>query len=109
MQAYRDTMTFRAPGDPGYDSVEPDVWFYDAGAADTVVVLPGFWRHRRYASMVGLGGLLNGAGYNAAIVDLRGHGESGGRFGFNRDEWCDIDLLLRVLRERHSVARCGYG
>lgn len=80
--------------------------FYDAGAADTVVVLPGFWRHRRYATMVGLGGLLNAAGYNAAIVDLRGHGESGGRFGFNRNEWCDIDLLLHVLRERHSVARC---
>ena len=34
VQAYRDTMTFRAPGDPGYDSAEPDVWFYDAGAAE---------------------------------------------------------------------------
>ncbi|MEO6790205.1 MAG: hypothetical protein ABI249_08085, partial [Ornithinibacter sp.] len=34
VQAYRDTMTFRAPGDPGYDSTEPDVWFYDEGAAE---------------------------------------------------------------------------
>ena len=34
MQAYRDTMTFRAPGDAGYDSVDPDVWFYDEGAAE---------------------------------------------------------------------------
>lgn len=80
--------------------------FYDAGVANTVVVLPGFWRHRRYTSMIRLGNLLNDAGYNAAIVDLRGHGESGGRFGFNCNEWRDIDLLLRVLRERHSVARC---
>jgi pimeloyl-ACP methyl ester carboxylesterase len=80
--------------------------FYDAGAAETVVVLPGFWRSRRFESMVRLAGLLNDAGYNAAIVDLRGHGESGGRFGFNRNEWRDIDLLLRILRERHSVQRC---
>lgn len=34
VQAYRDTMTFRVPGDAGYDSAEPDVWFYDAGAAE---------------------------------------------------------------------------
>jgi hypothetical protein len=34
VQAYRDTMTFREPSDPGYDSAEPDVWFYDAGAAE---------------------------------------------------------------------------
>ncbi|GGL37203.1 hypothetical protein H9L10_15295 [Phycicoccus endophyticus] len=34
VQAYRDTMTFRLPEDPGYDSTEPDVWFYDAGAAE---------------------------------------------------------------------------
>ncbi|MEO7423236.1 MAG: hypothetical protein ABIU87_12705 [Ornithinibacter sp.] len=34
VQAYRDTMTFRAPGDPGYDSAEPDVWFYDESAAE---------------------------------------------------------------------------
>ena len=26
-------MTYRAPGDPGYDAAEPDVWFYDEGAA----------------------------------------------------------------------------
>ena len=32
VQGYRD-MTFRAPGDNGYDSAEPDVWFYDEGAA----------------------------------------------------------------------------
>ena len=34
VQAYRDTMTFREPGVPGYDSAEPDVWFYDASAAE---------------------------------------------------------------------------
>ena len=33
VQAYRDTMTYRLPGDAGYDSAEPHVWFYDEGAA----------------------------------------------------------------------------
>jgi len=32
--AYRDTMSFRSPGDPGYDDVDPDVWFYDEAAAE---------------------------------------------------------------------------
>ncbi|MFL6168631.1 MAG: hypothetical protein ACJ711_03070 [Ornithinibacter sp.] len=32
VQGYRD-MTYRAPGDRGYDAGEPDVWFYDEGAA----------------------------------------------------------------------------
>ncbi len=34
VQAYRDTMTYRVPGDAGYDSAEPHVWFYDEGAAE---------------------------------------------------------------------------
>ena len=33
VQAYRDTMTYRAPGASGYDSAEPDVWFYDEDSA----------------------------------------------------------------------------
>ena len=32
--AYRDTMTYRLPGDTGYESAEPHVWFYDEGAAE---------------------------------------------------------------------------
>ncbi len=34
VQAYRDTMTYRVPGDPGYDEATADVWFYDQGAAE---------------------------------------------------------------------------
>ena len=34
VQAYRDTMTYRTEESPNYDSVEPDVWFYDDGAAE---------------------------------------------------------------------------
>ena len=42
VQGYRDTMTFRSPGDAGYDSAEPDVWFYDEAAAER----NGFRRRR---------------------------------------------------------------
>ncbi len=40
--AYRDTMTYRVPGDAGYDSAEPHVWFYDEAAAER----SGFRRHQ---------------------------------------------------------------
>ncbi|MFW5470817.1 hypothetical protein ACOCJ4_12310 [Knoellia sp. CPCC 206435] len=33
VQAYRDSMTYVTPGSAGYDSAEPDVWFYDEDAA----------------------------------------------------------------------------
>ncbi len=31
---YRDTMSFRTPGDAGYEDADPDVWFYDESAAE---------------------------------------------------------------------------
>lgn len=34
VQAYHDTMTYRTEDSPGYDSTEPDVWFYDEFAAE---------------------------------------------------------------------------
>jgi hypothetical protein len=34
VQAYRDTMTYRSPGMSGYDTVEPDVWFYNDEVAE---------------------------------------------------------------------------
>ena len=34
VQAYLDTMTYRAPGMPAYDSIEPDVWFYNESSAE---------------------------------------------------------------------------
>lgn len=34
VKAFRSTMTFLDPADPGYESAEPDVWFYDGPAAE---------------------------------------------------------------------------
>ena len=79
--------------------------FYDAPARSAVLVVPGFWRDRRYPSMLRLAAFLTGAGYRAAICDLRGHGESGGRFGFNRGEHYDVAAVARDLMNRCGVER----
>ncbi len=34
VQGHRSSMTFDLPGDPGYDTSEPDVWFHDQAAAE---------------------------------------------------------------------------
>jgi alpha-beta hydrolase superfamily lysophospholipase len=74
---------------------------HDAPSSSTVLVVPGFWRDRRHPSMLRLAGFLNNLGYRAAVIDVRGHGESEGIYGFNLHEHHDVaavanDLLARV-------------
>jgi alpha-beta hydrolase superfamily lysophospholipase len=73
---------------------------YDAPSPTVVIVVPGFWRDRRHPSMVRLAHYLVGMGYRAAVVDVRGHGDSEGTYGFNLNEHYDVaavaDDLLRV-------------
>lgn len=77
---------------------------YDAASASTVLVVPGFWRDRRYLSMVKLAAFLNDLGYRVAIMDCRGHGESGGVFGFNLHEHHDVAAVVRDLVARTPTA-----
>src|SRR6202171_5610582 len=63
---------------------------YDLPSRTLVLVTPGFWRFRKHPSMTGLAAQINALGYRAAIVDPRGHGESGGKYGFNLHEHHDI-------------------
>src|SRR5689334_1830689 len=76
-----------------------DIW--DVPSRSLVLIVPGFWRDRRHPSMVKLAQFLNSAGYRCAIVDVRGHGDSGGLYGFNLHEHYDVaavaDDLLRHL------------
>ncbi len=76
-----------------------DIWydFYERPGDAVVVVLPGFWRTRRHASLTKLAEIITRRGRSVAVLDLRGHGESGGRFGFNRDEFRDVELVLADL------------
>src|SRR5436305_5583546 len=84
--------------------------FYDAPSRSAVLVLPGFWRDRRYPSMQRLAAFLTGRGFKTAICDLRGHGDSEGVFGFNLNEHHDVAAVARDLlsRSTDSVTRLGF-
>jgi pimeloyl-ACP methyl ester carboxylesterase len=87
---------------------------YDGTSRTLVLILPGFWRDRRHSSMVRLANRFASAGYRTAICDLRGHGDSGGIFGFNLNEHYDVaavanDLLRRCSPESIMLVGLSYG
>ena len=76
----------------------------------TVVLLHGVRMDKR--SLVGMGVALSDAGYRAVLVDLRGHGESSGRYlTYGGVEAGDISMVLDALRLRGlTLGRIGvYG
>ena len=88
--------------------------FYDAPSRTLVLVVPGFWRDRRHISMMRLANWCVSLGYRTAMCDLRGHGESGGTFGFNLNEHYDIaavvnDLMRRCAPEQITIVALSYG
>ncbi|HSN69350.1 MAG TPA: alpha/beta fold hydrolase [Thermoanaerobaculia bacterium] len=69
-----------------------------------VLIIPGFWRSRRWASIDALVRAVS-AHASAAVMDLRGHGDSGGTFGFNLHEWRDVAAVARDLVETDGFRR----
>lgn len=64
--------------------------------------------------MLALAALLNDNGYRAAVTDPRGHGESGGTYGFNLHEHYDTaavanDLLDRLPVDSLTLVGLSYG
>ena len=87
---------------------------YDAPSRSVILVVPGFWRDRRHVAMVRLAGLLTSAGYRTAVVDVRGHGDSEGTYGFNYHEHYDVaavagDILRRSGIESVTLVGFSYG
>ncbi len=81
---------------------------YDLHASNqkrVVLVVPGFWRVRRWPALRALAARIAGADVAAAVMDLRGHGESGGTFGFNLHEWRDVAAVARDLVARGGFSR----
>lgn len=76
---------------------------YGGRSSAAVLVIPGFWRDRRHPSMVRLAHLLSNQGYRAVVVDVRGHGESGGTYGFNLHEHHDVAAVARHLLARYPT------
>jgi len=83
-----------------FDATDIHYDLYDAPSRDAVLVVPGFWRDRRHASMVQLAHSLTGLGFRTAIVDVRGHGDSGGTYGFNFNEHYDVAAVANDLFQR---------
>lgn len=73
---------------------------YDAPSSSAVLIVPGFWRDRRHASMVRLAHFVNAMGYRAVVIDVRGHGDSEGTYGFNLNEHYDVAAVARDLLAR---------
>src|SRR5262249_50348811 len=87
---------------------------YDSASRGAVLVVPGFWRFRRHPSMRALAAQANALGYRAAILDPRGHGDSGGTYGFNLHEHHDVfavaqELLQRLPIESITLVGLSYG
>ena len=96
-----------------FDGTDIHYDLYDSPSRDAVLVVPGFWRERRHDTMISLASLLHAAGYRAAVCDLRGHGQSGGTFGFNLNEHHDIAAItadmLRCGIDRVALLGLSYG
>lgn len=71
--------------------------YYDAPRSQLIVIVPGFWRSKAHPSMRRIAALTRGLGLKTAVVDVRGHGESGGTYGFNLHEHEDVARVAREL------------
>lgn len=85
---------------------------YDAPSTAAVLVVPGFWRDRRHPAMIRLARFLNAEGFRAVVIDVRGHGDSEGTYGFNLHEHHDVaavaNELLRTNRTISTLTLIGF-
>lgn len=88
---------------PSFDGTIIHYDLYDRASRGLVLIVPGFWRDRRHAAMVRMAGLIHTAGYRVAVVDVRGHGDSEGNYGFNYQEHYDVDAVARRILEQVPV------
>jgi uncharacterized protein len=88
---------------PSFDGTRIHYDLYDASSPAAVIIVPGFWRDRQHPAMKRLAALLVREGYRAAVVDVRGHGESEGTYGFNLHEHHDVAAVARDLLSGSST------
>jgi alpha-beta hydrolase superfamily lysophospholipase len=90
---------------PSFDGTTIHYDLYDGRSPSLVLVVPGFWRDRKHPAMVRLAHFLHDLGYRAAIVDVRGHGDSEGTYGFNLHEHYDVAAAANdILKNHRSIS-----
>ena len=70
-----------------------------------VILLHGLYQNR--SMCLPYGAIYRRLGYNVLLVDLRGHGESGGKITWGLNEPGDIGLWARWLKEHTPAAKVG--
>jgi pimeloyl-ACP methyl ester carboxylesterase len=76
---------------------------YDAPSPSMVLIIPGFWRDRSHPAMVRLARFVNAEGHRAAVIDVRGHGDSEGTYGFNLHEHHDVAAVAADVLAKHPT------
>lgn len=87
---------------------------HESPSRKIALVIPGFWRTRRWPSMLHLAARVGALGFRPVVMDTRGHGDSGGIYGFNRhehhDTWAVIEWLFRMeLADSIQLIGFSYG
>jgi pimeloyl-ACP methyl ester carboxylesterase len=66
-------------------------------ARELVILAPGFWRRRLARENLFLATHFARRGYDVAALDFRGHGDSGGSYGFGASEALDLTAVAGEL------------
>lgn len=72
---------------------------YPASGGTAVLMVPGFWRTRQHPVLREVARRIAERFGPCAVMDCRGHGESGGVFEFDRHEHHDVAAVARTLLE----------
>ncbi|MFN2384875.1 MAG: alpha/beta hydrolase [Thermoanaerobaculia bacterium] len=64
---------------------------------EVIVIAPGFWRVRLARENLYLANHFLRRGYDVAVLDFRGHGDSGGRYTFGAFEALDLKALADAI------------
>lgn len=78
---------------------------YPAPGRTAVLMVPGFWRTRKHPVLREAARQVAQRLGPCAVMDCRGHGESGGVFEFDRFEHHDVAAAARALLEETGAER----
>ncbi len=81
------------------DGVEIALDHYQTSSSPAVIVIcPGFFQHRRTPRFRRIASRVVQAGYDVAVFDFRGHGQSRGLYTFGRYEPEDLKAVMQFVR-----------